>query len=245
MLSPNRIKYLKSLHLKKYRQKYSHFLVEGNKIVNEFLKHNFELKELLLNKNEAREFREVDPSKITFVTAEILQKITAFKTRQDVIAVFSFKNNKLPIDFNQSILVLDGINDPSNLGALIRIAAWYNIKQIVCSEKVVDEYNPKTIAASMGNLSQTNIFRGNLLEILKGYPHTIYACTLKGRSIYTIKRDKKRAICLVIGSESHGISDELLAGLPIMMEITIPKLADVESLNAAVAAGIVIDRLIE
>jgi len=244
MLSQNRIKYLNSLHLKKYRQKYSQFLVEGNKIVNEFLKHDFELNQLLLNKNEANNYNHIESSKTTFVTNELLQKVTSFKTRQDVIAVFSIKNNPAKLDFSEPMMVLDGINDPSNLGALIRIAAWYNIRQIVCSEKVVDEYNPKAIAASMGNLSQISMYRGDLIEILKDYPNTLYACTLKGESIYEQKRDKKSPLCVIIGSESHGISDDLLISLPRIREVTIPKLGDVESLNAAVAAGIVIDRLI-
>ena len=136
-------------------------------------------------------------------------------------------------------LVLDGIADPGNLGAILRIADWYGLTQIWLSEDCVDETNPKVIASSMGSFTRVSCIRG--ADAIWQKSAHILGADLNGTSLYEMKSPEEPFV-LIMGSESHGIRDAF--SQKITQRITIPKRGGAESLNVAVSTGIIIDRLI-
>lgn len=137
--------------------------------------------------------------------------------------------------------MVDGIRDPGNMGTIIRIADWFGINNIICSRDCVEQYNPKVVQASMGSIARVNIVYKDLEEFLKQNKNVIvYAATLNGKSVHSV--DKINEGLLLIGNESNGIRSELLA--LVTEEITIPRLGGAESLNAAVATGIILSHVV-
>jgi TrmH family RNA methyltransferase len=155
-----------------------------------------------------------------------------------VLAVVECKNSELPaIADNELILVLDQVGDPGNLGTIIRVADWYGIKQIICSPDCADFYNPKVIAATMGSFARVKISHTNLIEYLSQQTKPVYGAFLEGKNIHKSKLSDSAFI--VMGSESHGISQAV--GKYITDKITIPAFGQAESLNVAMATGIILD----
>lgn len=152
------------------------------------------------------------------------------------------KKNFLPDNFNNNfVLILDDINDPGNLGTIIRIADWYGIKNIIASKNTVDFYNPKTIMATMGSFARVNVFYEDLIEFFeKNQNIPTYGAFLNGENLRNIGKIKPGFI--VIGSEAHGINQNLEKFID--KKITIPRFGSAESLNAGVATGIILERLI-
>jgi len=242
-ITQHQIKYLKNLHLKKYRQKYSQFLIEGHKIINEFKKNGYFIPEIYCTHQNYNLYESFLDSDLFTTNVNTLERFSAFKSREDVIALVDFKQDLPVFNSKTNSIWLDNISDPGNLGAIMRIAAWYGIKQLVLSPNTVDEFNPKVIAASMGAASSLSIIRQDLIEIAEKCDQCIYACVLDGSSVYEIKEKKAVVKHIVIGSESHGINAQLLERNNVK-KIAIPKRGDFDSLNAAVATGIIIDRLL-
>lgn len=137
------------------------------------------------------------------------------------------------------VIALDGINDPGNLGTIIRIADWYGVTGIVCSQDTVDQFNPKAITSTMGSFVRVQVHYTDLQKYLKNSKLQVFACVMDGESVYSVKAGEG---VLLIGSESHGIRDDVKELATV--KITIPAKGKAESLNAAVATGIVCDRLI-
>lgn len=238
MLSNKRKKEILSLKQKKFRQKYSQFLVEGEKSVCELYSSNFIISEILATKLFVENNKtNIDLSKVLIISEKEMNSLSLFETPPGIIAVSNFKDNILNINnlYNKITLVLDGISDPGNLGTIIRIADWYGIENIICSTNSVDFYNPKTINSTMGSFTRVNIFYENLIEILKETKIKKYACVMYGKSIQEI--DNTEESIIIIGNESNGISTELLKLSDY--KITIPRKGKAESLNAAIAAAIV------
>ena len=241
MLSINRIKYIRSLHQKKYRQKYSQFLVEGLKTVEEFINQQWEVEQILVQ--EGFEVSNRLDSEVSIIrgSKQQMTQVSSFKAAPPVMAIVKMRK---PIDFDisQSCIALDDINDPGNLGTIIRIADWYGISQVIVSKSTVDEYNAKVLAATMGSLARVKIIRNELQNTLGLFQGKILAAVLEGTAIHEITQLSK-PFCLLIGSESHGISTTLLSQLDCK-RVTIPRVGPAESLNAGVATGILVDRLI-
>jgi len=170
-----------------------------------------------------------------------LQKISLLKTPNKVVGVFVKKVNEAPPHIiNKLSLMLDDIQDPGNMGTLIRIADWFGIENIICSKNCVDCYNPKVVQATMGSLARVNIYYTSLLDFLsENEKISVYAAALDGVPITKLKSISEGII--IIGNESKGISEELLS--IATNKITIPKYGNAESLNAAVAAGIILSQL--
>lgn len=240
MLSKNRIKFLQSLKQKKYRQKYGHFLVEGEKSVAELLHSEYEVDEIIADENwlskQDESWRELEAT----LTDDIgMGKISAFSSPSPVCAVV-----KIPVSIPKAeskwAIALDGIKDPGNLGTIVRTADWYGIKQVYCSKDCVDFFNPKTISSTMGSFARIVPEYIDLKEKLGKLEH-VYACVLNGTNIREVSNANGGVI--VIGSESHGISDEVLA-LPNIERVTIPGPGGAESLNAAIATAIACERLV-
>lgn len=244
-LSKAKIKYLNSFSLKKNRDKESVFIAEGVKLVGDLLPY-FKLKTivatqewLLQNRVEADEIIDIED-------ISEMKKISQLTTPSPVFALFYRQNIELDIDGmlkdKQLILALDSVQDPGNMGTIIRIADWFGIKNIVCSTTTVDVYNSKTVQSTMGALARVAVHYVDLVEFLKqcrncDYP--IYGTFLDGESIYTKKLSSHGVI--VMGNEGKGVSKEVAS--EIGEKLLIPSypidVVTSESLNVAVATAIV------
>jgi TrmH family RNA methyltransferase len=245
VLVKSQVKYIQSLGQKKFRDEDSAFIAEGVKIINELLfASNSSLIGLFVTENWIESNKEViknlPPDKITTLKESELERISFLQTPNQVLGIFKkpvFKSS----DVEKTItLLLDEIQDPGNLGTIIRTADWFNIKKIFCSKDSADAFNPKVVQSTMGSIARVEVMHADLQTILNNHPNLpVYAATLKGENIFETKKISKGFI--LIGNESKGIKPELLK--PSFHQLTIPKFGNAESLNAAVAAGIVMERL--
>jgi len=244
MITKNQVKYIQSLGQKKSRDIENRFIAEGPKLVNELLTAEnckiiqlFALKEWIDENPNASNHTEV----IELSDAE-LEKISQLTTPNRVLAVIEkiqWKNDP-EIKGNISI-VLDTIQDPGNMGTIIRLADWFGIKNIFCSAECADVYSPKVVQASMGSISRVRVEYTDVLSwLIENNDLRIYAAVLDGRDI--TKMEKINEGIIVIGNESKGINSEILKLANI--KITIPGKGKAESLNAAVATGIILSHLI-
>ena len=253
MITNAQIKTVTSLKEKKYRKELNMFVVEGRKMTGELLKSNYEIinifgTESWLQENDTIIRNKHIYEKTVTINNKELCRISSLKTPDEVLCVVRQKANKnydcnLPFydNKNQLIVALDNINNPGNLGTIIRLCVWFGIKNIICNENTVDCYNPKVLQSTMGAIFHTNLVYTNLYSFLQKYPSKyVYGTVLhNGKNIYTEKLSSDGVI--IIGNESHGISDDILQ--MINCPITIPCFAntdEVESLNASVACGIIL-----
>ena len=261
MITNAQIKTIASLKQKKYRNELNMFVIEGRKMTEELLKSNFQIinicaaKQWIDDNQELIDRSNIDKNIILEATDKDIARMSNLSTPDIVLAVVKqpSNNNRLPLFTKKSennsltdkpaklVLALDGINNPGNLGTIIRIAAWFGIKDIVCSENTVDCYNPKVLQSTMGAIFHTNVVYTDLQAYLEQNIHTnIYGTVLlNGKNIYD--QPLKKEGIIIIGSESHGISKEILPY--INNPLTIPSFSEnknVESLNASVACGIVL-----
>lgn len=241
MVTKNEIKFVQSLHRKKYRQKYSQFIVEGTKSVVELINSSYQVNHIYASKEWLNEHvDQLKSIKQTEASLADLERLSFFKSASPVVAVAEMPQEEIPATSDQWILALDGISDPGNLGTIIRIADWYGIKHIICSDDTVDQFNPKTISSTMGSFTRVMFHYTDLKEYIQQTNQEVYFTLMQGADVKTI--NPKQPGIIVIGSEANGISDEVLQ-LP-HTAVTIPKNGQAESLNAAVATGIICDRLI-
>jgi TrmH family RNA methyltransferase len=240
MLSKNKIKFIKSLEKKKQRLETGLFLAEGNKLVSDFLK-SFECELLIARSSWMATQGDLNVKELIVAGEEEIEKVSLLKNPQDVIAVFvqpCVRLEKKLLEKELS-LVLDGIQDPGNLGTIIRLSDWFGIKTIICSPDTVDVYNPKTVQASMGGIAHVNIFYESLPELLdelKILP--VYGTFLDGQNIYQEKLSASGLI--VMGNEGNGIRPEVEARINNRLYIPNfpPGIESTESLNVAVATAI-------
>jgi TrmH family RNA methyltransferase len=239
MIVKSQVKYIQSLGHKKHRDEEEVFIAEGPKLINELLNAS---NTQLVNLFAVREWIEANQSgitekQVTEITGPELDRISFLTTANQVLGVFkkpSFSEIKLQ---GKITLVLDNIQDPGNLGTIVRTADWFGVKQIICSEESADVFNPKVVQATMGSISRVQVLYTSLMDFLsanKEIPR--YATVLEGDDIASMERVKEGII--VIGNESRGINKELMK--MIDQKITIPRKGEAESLNAAVATGIVL-----
>ena len=242
MISKQQQKYVQSLHNKKYRSEFSQFLVEGEKGILEILNSDFKIEIIYCTEFLREKIEKINPkTKILVCNTDTISSISTFKTNTTGVAIVNQKETALhsnsPSD--SVILVLDDIKDPGNLGTIIRLADWYGLSNIYCSEETVEFYNPKVIAATMGSFCRINCHNIDVKEFLKNLNLPKYGAFLDGQNIHKTKVEGQ--ICLVIGSESHGISPKIEK--LIDNKITIPRIGKAESLNAAIATGILLDNI--
>jgi RNA methyltransferase, TrmH family len=247
MLSKNKARFIVSLQKKKIREEYRLYVIEGDKIVREYITAGVPVKSLIAKP----EFISSIPkdamaavSETESVSYEELKQISGLKTPHNALAVVNMPDAEVNISkfLKKQCVALDCIQDPGNLGTIIRAAAWFGIKNIVCSEDCVDIYNPKVIQASMGAIIHVNVLYSDLKNFLiaahkKQIP--VYGTLIEGESIYSQKLDGMGIILL--GNESKGISDDLVPYVD--HKLMIPKFSDatlgIDSLNVGMAASIV------
>lgn len=243
MISKNQIKYIQALHLKKNRDSQGQFIVEGIKLVTEFLmdegvtvKQVFAAADYLERHRALLEKRNVA---FTEVDTEELRKISLQSTPNQVLAVVLKKEQFLTKELlkDHTSLFLDDIRDPGNLGTIIRIADWFGIRQIICSKSTTELYNPKTLQSSMGAVLRVNVVYLDFEELLPSLGTTpVYGAVLNGQNIYT---SHLKPGVIVIGNEANGISDAVLAKVTDPLTIPAAGHNGSESLNAANACAII------
>jgi len=243
MINKNKIKFIQSLSRKKEREETGLFIAEGEKLISELLKANYRF-ETIISTKEHLSFEHQYKDKITFSSEDEMKKISSLKTPSPFLAIVKqpIKENihsPLPSDL---ILALDNIQDPGNMGTIIRLASWFGVSTIVCSEDCVDCYNPKVVQATMGALAHVDICYTHLpgfLSLAIAENRTIYGTFLEGDNIYSSQLKSNGII--VLGNEGKGISDEVKK--QITQKISIPSFKSedvtVESLNVSIAAAIV------
>jgi TrmH family RNA methyltransferase len=238
MLSKNELKYIQSLCQKKQRQQEGLFIAEGTKLVDELLRSSYHIRKLYALESWVKDHNTtVD---VVTVTDIELQRISGLQAPNQVLAIAEQQvPPKDPLLKEQLTIVLDDIQDPGNLGTIIRIADWFGIKQLVVSENTVELYNPKVIQGTMGSFIRVQVWYRSLLHFLQQANVPVYGALLNGKNMHN--EPPVTEGILVIGNESKGISKELLPF--ISHPITIPRLGGAESLNAAVAAGIIVSHL--
>lgn len=236
MLSKRELKILRSLRQKKFRNEHGKFLVEGEKLVQEAIESDFEVEAVYHGQNQ------ILPKHGSFAVQEVSQKelsqISSMKNPPGIMALVRIPDESFEIS-SDKILAVENINDPGNLGTILRIADWFGIEIVLCSEETVEEFNPKVIQSSMGSIFRTRLVRVDLnekLEKLKRDGYSIFGAEMSGQKL---DRDtiSQKAV-LIMGSESHGISPEIQKLLD--MSVTIEKRGGAESLNVAVATGIIL-----
>ncbi|MDD4002459.1 MAG: RNA methyltransferase, partial [Bacteroidales bacterium] len=208
MISNAQIKTIASYKLAKFRNQDEVFVVEGVKMVDELLRSNHTIEMICATKNWIEEHKKI-ASQINLNIQEIktqdLERISSLTTPNQVLAIVKRKESK-PIELkSQLVIALDEIKDPGNLGTIVRIADWFGIENIICSENTVDIYNPKAIQATMGSLFRINITYNNLFQYLQTIPssHPIYGTIIEGgKNLY--QENLQQEGIIVIGSESHG-----------------------------------------
>jgi TrmH family RNA methyltransferase len=240
MISKNEIKYIQSLSDKKTRDEEEVFIAEGTKLVNELLNGNIVVKKIYALEEWLKYHQELN--NVTIVNETELKRISGQQTPKQVLAIVQKKKTSPAPQLRGAVtLVLDGIQDPGNLGTIIRIADWFGIAQIVAAMDTADLYNPKVVQSTMGSILRVDIWYNELPTFLKTVQLPIYGALLQGSSIYTTRQITEGII--VIGNEAQGIRENVLPF--IKHAITIPSKGRAESLNAAVATGIILSHLLK
>lgn len=243
MFSKNKAKFIKSLQIKKFRTEYKQFLTEGAKSVLELINSDYVIQDLLVTGRFAREYSKILSGltiKTEIISEQELSSISSFTSNNAAIAVASVKENlPLKITKNEYALLLDDIRDPGNLGTIIRIADWYGITKIICSDTTADFYNPKVISSSMGSFTRVNSYYCNLSEFLSNNTLPVYAADLEGKDVHHFNFAQGGYI--LMGNESEGLSTKIKKH--ITEKIHIPQYGKAESLNVAIATAVICDNL--
>ena len=241
MVSKNELKFIKSLKVKKYRSREGRFLVEGAKNVLELLNSDYEVDVILstkefLDKNKKRS----ETNRWEEVSVKVLEDTGTFKSNTTCLAVAFVKDFELDaIDKAKTTFVLDGINDPGNLGTIIRTLDWFGYNQLICSNDVADIFNPKVVSSTMGSFFRCKFVYTGIKDFLSKIDVPVYAADMNGQNLF--KQKIQDPCVFVMGNEANGISDEISNA--INHHITIPKFGEAESLNVAIATGIIASHL--
>lgn len=243
MVTKNDLKFIKSLKLKKYRTLENKFCVEGRKNIEELLDSSYKVLRIL----GTEEFRnhlvanDFNVQNFETVKQDLVESLSSFKSNMSGVAVVEKPKPVINhvLNDNELIIALDGVNDPGNLGSIIRSLDWFGFNQLYCSNECAELYNPKTLSATMGSFTRVNVNYIDIEAFLRGQAGvSIYGLTLKGEPIEGKKAQKG---IYILGSESHGISKKVLSLLT--EEIKISGYGAAESLNVAMTSSILLYHL--
>ena len=238
MLSKNQQKIIQKLQQKKYRNELGLFVVEGKKGILEFVQAGFKVEAIFATSLFSEQLNKLP---LTLISKEELSKISTLKNPDEGVAIFRQPKRKGVLQ-EGLILALDNIQDPGNLGTLIRLCDWFGIETLLCSEQTVDCYNPKVVQASMGSLSRVEVHYLPLAGFLVTCDLPVYVATLEGENLYTTTFPEDCVI--VLGNEANGVSPEVTA--LANGAITIPRFGrrqQAESLNVAMAGAIIMSQV--
>mgnify|MGYP003582959704 FL=1 len=239
-VSKNDIKYIQSLANKKFRQEHGVYLAEGTKVINDLLNGYSKYINGIYALKDWADFDLAQKKNVAVTIVEPFEmaKMSQLQTPASVLAVVHMESSELKLlAAGKWTLVLDGIQDPGNLGSIIRLADWFGIENIICSADTVDCYNPKVVQAAMGSLWRVKIHYSDLKTVLHiNMQLPVYGTLLNGDNLF--QTGVLQPGIIIIGNEGKGIRPENLSY--ISKAITIPKYGEAESLNAAIATGIVL-----
>ena len=238
MLSKSQINLLKSLQHKKFRREHGLFVVEGQKSIVEFIDSAYQIEAIYhTTAFESKMLKLSQKINICEISVTELEKISSLKTPQEILALIkipewtSLDQKQLKGKFS---LVLDGIQDPGNLGTIIRIADWFGIENIICSEDTVDAYNPKVVQACMGSLARVKLHYTALTDLLTKIKLPTFGALLDGKNIYHTNFGQEGLI--IMGNEGNGLRLEIQK--LVNKAVTIPRTGKAESLNVAIATAL-------
>ena len=238
MLSKNQVKLIQKLHQKKYRNELNLFIVEGKKSINEFLQAGYTPQLLIATEAFTAS---VPQHLITPVSKDELRKVSTLQNPNEGLAVFEQPKYKGILQ-EGVIVALDNVQDPGNLGTIIRLCDWFGVETLLCNTQTVDCYNPKVVQASMGSLTRVAVHYLDLAAFLTTTALPVYTMDLEGENLYTATFPKD--CILILGNEANGISSEVRA---LSNEvITIPRFSKhqrTESLNVAMAGAIILSEV--
>lgn len=238
MLSKNQVKLIQKLHQKKYRNELNLFIVEGKKSINEFLQAGYTPQLLIATEAFTTS---VPHHLITPVSKDELRKVSTLQNPDEGLAVFEQPKHKGILQ-EGVIVALDNVQDPGNLGTIIRLCDWFGVETLLCNTQTVDCYNPKVVQASMGSLTRVAVHYLDLAAFLTTTALPVYTMDLEGENLYTATFPKD--CILILGNEANGISSEVRA---LSNEvITIPRFSKhqrTESLNVAMAGAIILSEV--
>ena len=241
MINNSELKYIQSFAHKKHWAEESVFIVEGPKLLEELLASHWVVRKIMALPDWIQAQGHL-PCEVVEVDEVMLGRLSLLQTPNKVMAIVEKKKETAVTDFkNTSTLLLDGIQDPGNLGTIMRTADWFGIKQIIVSDDTAGWYNPKVIQSTMGSCFRVNLSSMDLETLLQANAQSenklpVYGALLNGKSMHEIKWDPANFI--LIGNESKGIRENLMSF--ISHPISIPRIGGAESLNAAVATGIIL-----
>ena len=239
MIGKNTIKWVHSLEMKKNRKREGLFVAEGPKVVGDLLS-RFRLHSVFATDEWTGSDRIGADVRLERVDDDTLRRLSFLQHPQQVVAVMEMnKEEKVEVDADRLTIMLDGVQDPGNLGTIIRIADWFGIDSIICSPDTADAYNPKVVQATMGSLGRVSVTYSPLVPLLSSLPAEmpIYGTLLDGKDIY--QKELTRHGVIIMGNEGNGISDEVRA--MVTHPLLIPRFRQgesAESLNVAVATAI-------
>lgn len=234
-ISKNQLKLITSLSQKKYRLKHKLFIAEGVKVVQEILNSSFELATLFCTDDFTLD---VSEEKVVSVSETDLKKISNLKTPNKVLGIFKIPNYKFPAD-RGLIIALDAVNDPGNLGTIIRLCDWFGVDELICSKDTVDCFNQKVVQASMGSLTRVSVRYLDLPVYLSETVLGTFIADMDGENVYKTNLPKEGI--LIMGNEANGVSEEIKS--LITHKISIPRFGEsqqTESLNVATATAILL-----
>ena len=238
MLSKSKAKYIQSLQHKKFRDEYKVFVAEGFKLVNELLSKGGKCVQLYLDVERFSADKLVGDNRpmVEDVRSFEMEKLSALKEPPGILAVFEQFPFYDPVNESGLILCLDRIQDPGNMGTIIRTAAWFGVKNIVCNTGTIEIYNPKVVQSTMAALADVNIYFSDLKIWLKNYQHSVIVTSMSGKDLKSVGQIENAAI--IIGNEANGVDAEILSSYTDHISIT--GSGKTESLNAAIATGIIL-----
>ena len=238
MISKSQISFIKSLHQKKFRKEHRLFIVEGFKSIQEFISSKYEIDSIYHLTDVMPKLGKLSQNiKLHEISPDELSKISTLNAPQQLLATIKLPEpEEITIESvrGKFALALDGIQDPGNLGTIIRTADWFGIEHIFCSEDTVEAFNPKVVQASMGSLARIQISYTDLKSLLSKKQSPVYGALLEGESIYKTNFGKEGI--LLLGNEGKGISSNLMS--EIDFPVTIPRFGNAESLNVAISTSI-------
>jgi TrmH family RNA methyltransferase len=240
MLSKNELKYIQSLYQKKQRDADRVFIAEGPKLADELINSTFKIRQVYALENWLRK-NDYNNLPVKEISAGELDRISNLQTPNEVVVVA--EQSEIiddPLLDSTLSLVLDGIQDPGNMGTIIRIADWFGIQQIICSNDCVEAYNPKVVQSTMGSIARVKCWYKDLETFYVPASIPVYGAVLYGMNVYRLGKVSEGL--LVIGNESKGIRAKMQS--IISKPVTIPRRGGAESLNAAVATAIILGSMV-
>lgn len=240
MISKSKLKDIRSLHLPKFRQMYDKFIAEGEKVAIELLNNRkYNVDDILITASAAEKYQKIfDSNQVSIISDKEMASVSALKSPSDILLVLQRKEDSLDYLSKQDTcaIYLDGVQDPGNVGTIIRVADWFGIDGVIRSEDTADFFQPKVVQASMGSMVNVQLSTSRLAQIMP-YNKPVYGTYMNGQSLSTVKISKNAII--VMGSEGRGITKENEPFIHHHITINGHPSKVAESLNVSVAAGII------